>query len=295
MCATSCRKGPTGADFRHEEVLPTCLDQAVSFIEEWSADASEAPFFIYFPLPAPHTPILPTADYQGRSGTNEYGDFVLQVDGTVGRIMDALERCGVADNTLLVFTSDNGCSPRADYSELAQWNHCPSYHFRGHKADIFEGGHRIPFIARWPGVIPAGSFSDEIICLTDLLATCADILDVELPDDAGEDSVSNLPALRGESREQPLREATVHHSINGSFSIRQGKWKLEMCPGSGGWSHPKPDEAKRLGLPPVQLYDMEQDVRETTNLQAEHPEIVARLSALLESYQTQDRSVDRGR
>ena len=285
------RAGPTGADFRHEEVLPTCLARAEAFIGECSSAAERSPFLLYFALPAPHTPIVPTPEYQGTSGTNAYGDFVLQVDGTVGRVMEALERNGLTDDTLVVFTSDNGCSPRADYSELAQWNHCPSYHFRGHKADIFEGGHRIPFIARWPGRIPAGTSSDEIICLTDLMATCADIVGDELPVDAGEDSISILPALSGENLTAPIREATVHHSINGSFSIRQGKWKLELCRGSGGWSYPRPEEARQLGLPSVQLYDMEADVRETTNVQARHPEVVARLTALLDSYKTEGRSV----
>jgi len=170
---------------------------------------------------------------------------------------------------------------------LAQ-GHDPSYIYRGHKADIFDGGHRIPFIARWPGGIPAGRESAEIVCLTDLYATCADLLGVAMPMNAGEDSYSILPALRGKNLDAPIREATVHHSISGRFAIRQGRWKLNLCPGSGGWSQPR---GKALeGLPPLQLYDMEKDPGETENLQSEHPETVLRLGALLEQYQRSGRS-----
>ncbi len=213
----------------------------------------------------------------------------MQTDATVGRVLEALDQHQLTDNTLVFFTSDNGCSPMADFEALAQLGHHPSYHFRGHKADIFDGGHRIPFLVRWPGKVKAGSSCDQSICLTDLLATCADVLDVRLPDDAGEDSVSILPALLGTATE-PLREAVVHHSINGSFAIRQGPWKLELCPGSGGWSDPRPGSPAERGLPPVQLYNLQADVGETTNVQAQHPEIVQRLSQLLEQYVADGRS-----
>ena len=239
-------------------------------------------------MPAPHTPILPTEEFQGKSGTNEYGDFVLQVDWTVGQVMKALKRNGLEENTLIIFTSDNGCSNKADFEELAQFDHDPSYVFRGHKADIFEGGHRIPFITRWPARIAAGAECADTICLTDLMATAAEITGDILPDNAAEDSVSFLPNLLGTAT-APVREATVHHSINGSFSIRQGKWKLELCPGSGGWSDPKPKSKAAKQLPAVQLYDLSSDVGETTNLQAKHPDVVKRLTALLQDY------VDRGR
>jgi arylsulfatase A-like enzyme len=189
----------------------------------------------------------------------------------------------VTGNTLLIFTSDNGCSPRAGFEELAEYGHNPNYIFRGHKADIFEGGHRIPFIASWPARIPAGSTSDEIICLTDLLATCAVIVDYSMPDNAGEDSYNILPAMLQQAYNGPVREATIHHSINGSFAIRQGPWKLVMCPGSGGWSSPRPDEDVISELPAIQLYNLEDDVGETTNLQHKYPEVVTRLRELLTS------------
>lgn len=281
------RAGAIGPDFDHAEVLPKLTEKAVAFIEERAA--GDKPFFLYFPLPAPHTPILPTPEFRGKSGTNAYGDFCLQVDATVGRVMDALERSGAAENTILIFTTDNGCSPMADFEELAAVGHHPSYVFRGHKADIYEGGHRIPFLLRWPARVRAGAVCDEIVCLTDLLATCADLTGAALPDSAGEDSVSNLPVWLEQPLDGPLREATVLHSGDGSFSIRQGRWKLEMCPGSGGWSHPKPG-AECEGLPPIQLYDLDADVGERGNVQAKHPEVVERLTQLLTAYVRNGRS-----
>ena len=184
------REGPIAPDFKHEDVLPTLTEKAIGFIEESAQE--DKPFFLYLPLPAPHTPILPSPEFQGKSGTNEYGDFCLQVDAIVGRICNTLDQLGLTEDTILIFTSDNGCSPRADYNELAYLGHNPSYVFRGHKADIYEGGHRIPLVVRWPSEIAGGSASDETVCLVDLLATCAGILDVSLPDNAGEDSASNL-------------------------------------------------------------------------------------------------------
>lgn len=282
------REGMIGDDFDPQEVLPTLTGKVENLIDSYAE--SNDPFFIYFPLPAPHTPILPIEAFQGKSGTNEYGDFCLQVDDTVGRVMQALEKNGVADDTIVVFTADNGCSPMVDFDELAACNHNPSYVFRGMKSDIFEGGHRIPFIIRWPGVIAPGSASDQTFCLTDLTATMADITGYELPDTAAEDSVSNLPIWDGTAT-GPVREATVHHSINGSFSIRKGKWKLEMCPGSGGWSYPRANHPEEIeGLPAIQLYDLSQDISERNNVQDQYPAVVAELKALLSDYVKNGRS-----
>jgi arylsulfatase A-like enzyme len=199
----------------------------------------------------------------------------------VGQLLEALERNGLAANTLVIFTSDNGCSPQANFKQLADKGHHPSHPFRGAKADIFEGGHRVPFVVRWPGKVPAGSSSDQLICLNDFIATCAEILGAMLPDHAAEDSVSILPVLLGRAK-APVREALVHHSINGSFAIRQGRWKLALCPDSGGWSAPRPGSDAAKKLPSVQLFDLERDVGEKNNVADEHPEIVARLTKLLE-------------
>lgn len=281
------RAGWIGDDFQPEKVLPTLTEKVETLIDCYAE--GEEPFFIYFPLPAPHTPILPAPEFQGQSGTNEYGDFCLHVDDTVGRVIKALEKHGLTENTIVVFTSDNGCSPRADYPELAQFGHNPSYVFRGHKADIYEGGHRIPFIVRWPEMIQAGTRSDQTVCLIDLTATMAEIIGYALPDNAAEDSVSNLSIWTGTAT-APVRDATVHHSINGSFSIRKGRWKLEMCPGSGGWSYPRPNTDEIAGLPPIQLYDLYEDIGERENVQDQYPEVVDELKSLLSSYVKNGRS-----
>ena len=281
------RGGPVSPGFKHEEVLDKLLEKTIAFIETCTKEKPDSPFFVYMALTAPHTPIVPTKRFLGKSGIGVYGDFVMQTDWTIGQVLNTLEEKGLSNNTLVIVTSDNGCSPQADFPALARFGHDPSYIFRGYKADIFEGGHHIPFIARWPGKIKPSTSCDETICLTDLTATAAEIVGEKLPDNAGQDSVSILPALLGKKLDKPLREATVHHSINGSFSIRQGKWKLEMCPGSGGWSEPRPAEAKKMGLPPIQLYDLSKDISEQKNVYKEHPDVVEKLTALLEKYKQQ--------
>ncbi|MEQ8790706.1 MAG: arylsulfatase [Pirellulaceae bacterium] len=284
------RKGPTAPGFDAADVLPTLASKAVDYIDDRVADARTGkPFFLYLPLASPHTPILPTGQWRGKSGLNAYADFVMQTDWAIGQVLRKLDDHGLAENTLVIVTSDNGCSPQAKFEELLAKGHDPSYVYRGHKADIFEGGHRIPFLVRWPAKVKAGQVSDQLLCLTDLTATAAEIVGVQVPDDAAEDSVSFLPVLTGEAK-RPVREAVVHHSINGSFAIRQGNWKLELCPGSGGWSAPRPGRDKTDELPPIQLYDLSADVGEESNLQAEHPEFVSRLTALLEKYVAEGRS-----
>lgn len=287
---TWIRKGPAGADFEAAEVLPTLVREATSFITASAGAAKDGkPFFLYVPFAAPHTPILPAAEWRGRSGLNAYGDFVMQVDAAVGAILASLEAAGLTGETLVFFASDNGCSPGARFPELRAKGHDPSAGFRGTKADIFEGGHRVPFIVRWPGKVTPGTSSDQIVCLNDLFATCAQILGARLPDSAAEDSVNLLPALMGAAT-GPLREAIVHHSINGSFAIRQGRWKLALCPDSGGWSPPHPGRDDAKGLPAVQLYDLAADRAEQHNLSRTHPAIVERLTALLEKYVADGRS-----
>jgi arylsulfatase A-like enzyme len=281
------RPGPKALDFHASDVLPTLTAKAVQYIEQHAGAGK--PFFLYLPLSAPHTPIAPSAAFAGKSPLGKYGDFVMEVDWSLGQVLDALQRKGVADSTLVIFTSDNGCSPAAGIAAMESKGHFPSYHFRGYKADIWDGGHRIPFIARWPGKIKAGAVCDDTIGLMDLLATCADLLQVKLPDHAGEDSISILPDLLGTAK-APVREALVHHSINGSFAIRQGRWKLELCPGSGGWSDPKPGAAAEKKLPAVQLYDMSGDVSERRNIYGQHAQVVQQLTGLLEKYVADGRS-----
>ena len=295
------RLGPAAADFEDVSVLPTLTRKAVDYIGQRATEAKAGkPFFLYLPLNAPHTPIAPSPEWQGKSGLNPYADYVMETDATLGAVMEALEKNGVADNTLLIFTSDNGCSPQADFPALLAKGHNPSYHFRGHKADVWDGGHRIPFIVRWPGKVQPGGSSQQLVCLTDLMATCAAILGVKLPDNAGEDSVSMMMALQGTmtdlytamigTRSTGWRETVVHHSVSGRFSIRESRWKLELCPGSGGWSLPRDPQAMRQGLPRTQLYDMGGDVGEKANVQEKHPDVVGRLTKLLEKYVAEGRS-----
>ena len=283
------RKGPTAPDFDHKKVMEEFTTRSIAYIKERAKTGQ--PFFLYLPYSSPHTPVLPTEEYVGKSGLESaYADFVFMNDAHIGKIMAAVEEAGIAENTLVIFTSDNGCSPEANFKELEAQGHDPSAQYRGHKADIFEGGHRVPFVVRWPAKIKAGSTCADVTCVTDLLATCADILGATLPADAGEDSVSMLPNLLGTAK-GAVREATVHHSINGTFAIRQGKWKLIDAPHSGGWSAPRPSDKKAWqDLPALQLYDLDADPGETNNLQAEHPEVVQRLKALLEKYKTEQRS-----
>lgn len=261
------RNGPTGSDFDHTLVLPHLTDKAVSYINE-QADHN-TPFFLYFALPAPHTPILPITEFMGKSNTNMYGDFMLQVDDVVGQVTRALEEKGILDNTILIFTSDNGCSPRASFPELKKVGHNPSYIYRGHKADIYEGGHRVPFVVHWPKGISNAATSDEIICTTDLMATAADLVGYSLPANAAEDSFSFLDILKGDNAQQ-VRPQVVHHSIEGRFAIRKGDWKLILWPGSGGWSQPLSGDALK-GLPEMQLYNLASDPGEKENVIAAYP------------------------
>ncbi len=288
------RTGPIAPGFDTVDVLPTFTQRAIDYVGRRAAEArSGKPFFLYLPLNSPHTPIAPTKEWRGKSGLNDYADFVMQTDAAVGELLAALDRLGLADNTFVIFTSDNGCSPQADFPALAALGHDPSAARRGHKADIFDGGHRIPLIVRWPGRVAAGGRSDSFVCLGDFMATCADLLGKKLPETAAEDRVSFLPSLLGRTGADGVaasRDTLVSHSINGSFAIRQGQWKLELCADSGGWSFPRPSKDKIDGLPRFQLFDLARDPAEKTNLVAENPEVVQRLGRLLRGYVEHGRS-----
>lgn len=281
------RTGPAAEDFEAVDVLPRLTKEACDFIAK--RKPSDKPFFIYLAYASPHTPIEPTKEWQGKSGISPYADFVMQTDDCVGQILRTLDEQKLAENTLIVFTADNGCSPAAQIELLEKAGHDHAAGRRGHKADIWDGGHRVPFVVRWPAKVAAGSRSDDVICLTDLMATCAEITGAKIPDNAGEDSASFLPALLGKPM-KPAREAVVHHSIAGKFALRQGDWKLELCPGSGGWSSPKDDAAKKQGLPDVQLYNMKADGSESANKQADSSERIAAMTKLLEKYVVDGRS-----
>ncbi len=282
------RKGPTAADFRHEDVTPHFFRKAIDYLRDKSK--GEQPFFMYLALPSPHTPILPTEEWQGKSGLNPYADFVLMVDDYVGKVLAEIEMQGLTKNTIVVFTSDNGCSPEANFEVLSAKDHHPSAMYRGHKADIYEGGHRVPFSIRWPDRVQPGTVSEKTICHTDLMATLADIVAYDLKDNEGEDSFSLLPILLNSQDQKFTREATVHHSINGSFAIRKEGFKLILCPGSGGWSFPRPGTDDINGLPTFQLYDLEKDPGEAHNLYEQMPDKAIELAELMKHYIKNGRS-----
>ena len=279
------RKGPVGSDFHIDEVLPHLFAKSVAHVKR-RAEA-EKPFFLYLALPAPHTPIVPVPPFKGASEMNAYADFVMQVDHHMGELFAAIEEAGIADNTLVVFTSDNGCSPEGNFDVLAEHGHDPSGIYRGHKADIYEGGHRVPMIVRWPSVIEAGQRTDAVACLTDLYPTLSEVSGQARENVGGEDGYSLMPVLKGE--DSSGRQTLVSHSIGGSFAIRKGPWKLCVCAGSGGWSAPTEKMAKKQGLPPVQLFHLDDDPGETKNLAGDMPERVEALLALLQG------EIDRGR
>jgi len=281
------RKGPTGSDFDHQDCLPNLTRRAVKYIQENAT--SDKPFFLYFPMPAPHTPLLPSKEFQGKSGLNAYADFVMMVDSELGKVLNAVERSGEKNNTIVVFASDNGCSPGADFPTLKAKGHYPSYNYRGHKADLYDGGHRIPCLMQWPAKVKTAHVVSQTICLTDFVATLAQITDYRLADNEAEDSFSLLPAILSPEYTTVIREATVHHSINGNFSIRKGDWKLLLSAGSGGWSFPRPGK-EELGLPLIQLYNVKTNPEETVNVYKEHPEVVGELKTLLQKYIEDGRS-----
>ena len=274
------KQGPALKGWTLEPILPTLADRASAFIRR-EADSPE-PFLIYLSLTSPHTPLSVNDPWKGKSGLNPYADFVMETDAVVGRVLEALEESGAAGNTLVVFTSDNGCAHYIGAEELESKGHYPSGPLRGYKSDAWEGGHRVPFIVRWPGVVKPGSVCDQLVHQADLMATLAGILGTELPANAGEDSFSLMSLLKGGS--EPVRDHAVSASIRGVPALRLGQWKYIPAPGSGGWS--KGEDPSQ----PIQVYDLANDIGETRNLAAQEPERVGRMQALLENLIVRGRS-----
>ncbi|MEO6246738.1 MAG: arylsulfatase [Opitutaceae bacterium] len=291
--------GPILPDWKLVDILPGLTRHAVSWVE--SAAKSGQPFFLYLPLTSPHYPVVPAPEFRGKSGAGEYGDFVAQTDWTVGQVLDALQRSGVAENTLVIFSSDNGPEVASEvnpgaYDRVRQFQHSSMGALRGVKRDAWEGGHRVPFIARWPGKIKAGAVSDETMCHVDFMATVAAMIGAKLPDHAAEDSVNVLPVLVGEKLHAPAREATVHHSISGKFAIRRGDWVLIEAPtGDDNRAEGEPQWLKdergytKHNLP-GELFNLREDLSEGRNHYAENPDIVRDLKSLLEKYKSEGRS-----
>jgi arylsulfatase A len=282
------RPGRSGPSFRPETVLAEFTSRATRYIR--SRANNPTPFFLYLPLASPHTPVLPTT-FAGKTGLGPYADFVAETDAAVGEVLRALADAGKRDETLVIFTSDNGPAPMANMIEdLRRKGHDSAGGLRGAKQDLYEGGHRVPFIVRWPGVVQPATTSPAAVGLIDVFATVAEAIGVPLGEGMAEDSVSFLPALRNPAGGFERRGALVMQSGNGSYTVRAGRWKLCLAPGSGGLSAPRPGSPEEKELPPVQLFDLQADPAERTNLQARHPDVVTRLTALLDQYRASGRS-----
>ena len=289
------RSGPIAEGFQHQAVLSKSIDESIRIIDRHATERPERPLFLELCLSAPHTPWLPDEAWRGSSGAGHYGDFVNQIDAEMGRLLHALDANGLGENTLVIFTSDNGSHwPLAD---VDRWGHASNLAWRGQKADIHEAGHRVPFLVRWPDAIEPGTVRTETICLTDLYATCLAAANPGVRTTStdegpgGEDSVDLLPLLEtGDARGLEAREGIVHHSLDGMFAIRVGDWKLIEGLGSGGFTAPRRATPSNAG-PTVQLYDLATDPGEITNLAKKNPAEVARLQAILDRVRVTPRSV----
>lgn len=271
--------GPALQEWKLEDVLPGLCSKAIEYISRSAKE--DKPFLLYLPLTSPHTPLAVTNEWKGKSQLNQYADFVMETDAQIGRVLEAIEKSGESDNTLIIFTSDNGCAPYIGADELESKGHFPSGPLRGYKSDVWEGGHRIPFIVRWPGVTNPATVCEQFVQQSDLMATIADILGIKLPETAGEDSQSILSLLKGKNK--PVRETGVSCSIQGVPAIRFGSWKLILAAGSGGWSKGVSDQ-------PIQLYNLADDPGEQKNLAAIEPKRVAKMKAMLEKIIADGRS-----
>ncbi|MDX1564327.1 MAG: arylsulfatase [Phycisphaeraceae bacterium] len=262
-------EGPMVPGWQLDEILPTLTRRTVEWIGGRQDNAK--PFFLYFSLTSPHTPIAPSKPFVGKSKISRYADFLIETDWVVGQVTDALEKAGLSDNTLVIFTADNGTAGFARFKKLESKGVNLRHTFKGTKGQIHEGGHRVPLIARWPGKTPAGSDCGEVVCLNDFMATVAELLGAALPADAAEDSFSILPLITGRAKNLPDRPMVVHHDYKGNFAIRSSQWKY--LPGA------KPA-----------LYDLEADPKESINLYNQHPKIARRLAETLDRYQQTGRS-----
>lgn len=289
-----CRQGLIAPDFDHEEVDMVFLKKSLEFLDKHSKEYPEKPFFLFHSLQAVHLPSFPGKDFHGKTQAGPHGDFIFEFDYIVGQLLQKLESLGLTENTLVIVTSDNGPEVGTVINMREKYQHNGARPWRGMKRDNWEGGHRVPMIVRWPGKVEAGSISDQTVCLTDMMATCAAIVDTKLPNDAAEDSFNILPILLGKTKED-IRDFTLHQTMSLKLAIRNGDWKYLDHKGSGGNNYGR-GKLKRLNLTdkapdaPGQLYNMKSDPGETTNLYFKHPEIVKKLKNQLEQFKKSGRS-----
>ncbi len=273
---------PIAPDWKLDQILPEITKRAVSYIHEQAQE--DEPFFLYFPMTSPHTPIVPSEPFIGKSGISSVADFIMETDWSAGQVIQSLEDAGIADDTLVIFTSDNGHLPQG-WDDLIEVGHEPSGPYRGRKAEIWEGGHRIPLLVRWPGNIQGGIVNDDLLSLNDIFATCADILDTVLSNDVAEDSFSFLPTLLGES-ETPYRDHLVSHSVGGEFAYTEEGWKLV-------YRNETPNRDQSRGKPRIlELYHLAEDIAETTNLIDQEPERAEQLRERLDTVVSRGTSRD---
>ncbi len=274
------RPGPSVKDWDFWAVMPTLTDKA----EEWIArQTKEKPFFLYLPFTSPHAPIVPAAEFEGKSNAGGFGDFVVQTDDTVGRVLQALQKAGFAENTLVIFSADNGPEHYA-YERVQKFGHRSMGPLRGLKRDLYEGGHRVPFLVRWPGVVPAGKVSDGLLSQIDLYATIAKVIGAEIPAGSAEDSYNQLALLKGEG--PSARQTLVHNTNPNGYGLRHGQWLL-IAAKTGGAISKVPawfDESNgyQPNSLPGELYDLSTDLGQHRNVYAAQPERVQELGRLLD-------------
>ena len=292
--AFDCRQGLVAPGFDHEEVDMVFLDKSLKFLDEHVKQNPRKPFLLFHSAQAVHLPSFPGKDFQGKTNAGPHGDFIFEFDYVVGQLIAKLKALGLDDNTLIIVTSDNGPEVETVLNMRAKYQHDGARPWRGLKRDDWEGGHRVPMIARWPGKVQAGSIAAQTVSLCDIMATCAAVVDAKLPNNAAEDSFDLLPVLLGKTTRE-VREFTLQQTISLALSIRRGKWKYLDHKGSGGNNYLRGDLAK-LNLPEAapdaagQLYNLEVDPGETTNLYLQHPEIVKELKELLDASKRSGRS-----
>lgn len=292
------RKGrPMAKSHRPVDVMPRTTEAALTYIDRASKERKGQPFFMYYAMTAIHTPIVPAPQYKGQSEASDYGDFVYQVDDTVGQFVQKLDEHGLTENTLLIFSSDNGSHGRAAEgngngpgSVMKKFDHHANGDWRGLKGDGYEGGHRVPFIARWPGKVPERTQCDELIALEDFFATCAAIVGKPLPHDSAQDSFNILPYLQGDKASVGIRPYAVLSTFYGKPVIRKGSWVL-MPFLEGGGPHEKNPPVAVKGGPQGQLFDLSTDAAQENNLWLDHPDVVAELTQLHAEHASRGRSL----
>ena len=290
------RPGLIAPGFDLEEVDLVFLEKSRRFLQHHVKENPAKPFFLFHSMQAVHLPSFAADSFKGRTQAGPHGDFIFEMDHIVGELMKTLQRLGVADNTLVMFASDNGPEVTSVVNMRKDHQHDGARPWRGMKRDQWEGGHRTPFIVRWPGKVKPGSSTDQMVSLTDIMATCAAIVGAELPNDAAEDSYNILPVLRGTQGGKPVRQYLLQQTISLSLSIRRGPWKLLAHKGSGGNNYGRSPHLKQYAIPdtdpdaPGQLYNLDTDPGERINLYSKHPEIVNELMTRLEQYKVSGRS-----